>query len=76
MKPNEDDEPIVSPEELARRAKIKAEQIAAGDQVVRELAERELEATLASLRSLRPSPETDEAIGKLVTAKRALTRRP
>ena len=74
MKPNENDDPIVGPEEQARRAKVKAAQIAAGDRLVRALAERHLDSTLVSLRSLASSPETDEAIGKLVEAQRALSR--
>jgi hypothetical protein len=74
MKNNEDDEPAVSPEELARRAKVKAAQIVAGDRLVRDLAERHLDSALVSFRSLVSSPETDEVIGKLVEARRALTR--
>lgn len=74
MKPNEDNEPQVSPEELARRAKLAATQIAAGDRVVRDLAERHLDSTLVSLRSLTSSPEIGEAIGKLVEAQQALRR--
>jgi len=69
---SEQSEPQISEAERARRAIERAIQTAAGDRVVRVLAERDLDRTLVALRSLARSRETDQAITKLLAAQRIL----
>lgn len=64
----EPDEQSVSPAELARRAREKTAQIAAGDLWVHARAQRDLAAVLVALRSLAPSKEIEAAIAKLAEA--------